>query len=86
MNPTNPRRHPKFFGALLALALLTALPATYALAGLPCCNIVKIDKATGQVTLRDTKTGKTETITVKDPAALAKLTVGQAADRSIGQH
>jgi len=34
--------------------------------------------------LRDNTTGRLETITVKDPAALAKLTVGQAADRSIG--
>jgi hypothetical protein len=78
--------HPRFLGALLALGLVTALSAPQVLAGTPCCGIVSIDKATGIVTLRDNKTGKLEKVTVKDPAQLAKLTVGQAADRSIGQH
>lgn len=86
MNPVNPSNHPKYFGALLALALLAALPATQVLAIAPCCTIVSIDKAKGIVTLRDNKTGKLETVTVKDPAQLAKLAAGQAADRSIGQH
>jgi len=84
MNPTNPNHHQPLLAALLALGLLTALPATQVFATSPCCGIVKIDKATGLVTLRDNKTGKTETVTVKDPAALAKLTVGQTVDRSIG--
>ena len=75
--------HPRFLGALLALGLVTALPAPQVLAASPCCTIVSIDKATGIVTLRDNKTGKLEKVTVKDPA---KLTAGQAADRSIGQH
>jgi hypothetical protein len=78
--------HPRFLGALLTLGLVTALPAPQAFAVGPCCSIVSIDKATGIVTLRDNKTGKLETVTVKDPAQLAKLTAGQAADRSIGQH
>jgi len=69
-------------GALLALGLLTALPASVAFAELPCCAIVGIDKASGTVTLRDNKTGKTETVTVSDPAKLAKLKVGQAVDHS----
>jgi hypothetical protein len=78
--------HPRFLGALLTLGLVTALPAPQALAFDPCCPIVKIDKATGIVTIRDDKTGKLETVTVKDPAQLAKLSVGQKVDRSIGQH
>jgi hypothetical protein len=78
--------HPRFLGALLALGLVTALPAPQAFALSPCCSIVSIDKATGIVTLRDNKTGKLEKVTVKDPAQLAKLTAGHAADRSIGQH
>ena len=61
-------------------------PATQVFAVTPCCDIVSIDKATGIVTLRDKKTGQLEKVTVKDPAQLAKLTAGQAADRSIGQH
>lgn len=69
---------------MLSLGLLASLPAMQVFAEAPCCAIVKIDKATGLVTLRDNKTGKLETITVKDPAAFAKLSVGQAADRSIG--
>jgi hypothetical protein len=83
MNPIKPISHPKFLGALLSLALLTALPATQVFAGNPCCSIVKIDKATGVVTLRDNKTGKLETITVSD-ITIMKLNVGQAVDRSIG--
>jgi hypothetical protein len=83
MNPVN-RRNIRNLGALLALALFTALPATEVLAIIPCCSIVAIDKATGVVTLRDNKTGKTETVTVKDPEQLKKLAVGQAAERTIG--
>jgi hypothetical protein len=86
MHSTKPSRHQRLFGALLVLGLLTALPATQVLALAPCCGIVKIDNATGIVTLRHNKTGKLETVTLKDPAQLAKLAVGQAADRSIGQH
>jgi len=71
-------------GHLRRTGIGAALPATQVFAEAPCCAIVKIDKATGLVTLRDNKTGKTETVTVKDPAALAKLSVGQAVDRSIG--
>jgi hypothetical protein len=71
---------------LLALALITTLPATQVFAATPCCSIVGIDKAAGIVTLRDSKTGHLEKVTVKDPAQLAKLTVRQTADRSIGQH
>jgi len=67
-------------GALLAMGLLTALPASLAFAVEPCCGIVAIDKATGTVTLRDNKTGKTETVTVKDPAKLSKLSVVPDAD------
>jgi hypothetical protein len=86
MNSTKLSIHPRFLGALLALGFVTALPAPQVLAEGPCCGIVSIDKATGIVTLRDNKTGKLEKVTVKDPAQLAKLTVGQTADRSIGQH
>jgi hypothetical protein len=83
MNSASLSIHPRFLGALLTLGLVTALPATQVLAASPCCTIVSIDKATGIVTLRDNKTGQLEKVTVKDPA---KLTAGQAADRSIGQH
>jgi hypothetical protein len=86
MNSASLSIHPRFLGALLALGLVTALPAPQVLAATPCCTIVSIDKATGILTLRDNKTGKLEKVTVKDPAQLAKLTAGQAADRSIGQH
>jgi hypothetical protein len=81
MNPVN-RRNIRTLGALLALALFTASSTSVAI--IPCCSIVAIDKATGVVTLRDNKTGKTETVTVKDPEQLKKLTVGQAAHRDIG--
>jgi hypothetical protein len=86
MNPSNVNIHPRFLGALLALALITALPASPVFAAAPCCTIIGIDRAAGIVTLRDSKTGKQEKVTVKDPGQLAKLTVGQSADRSIGQH
>jgi hypothetical protein len=86
VNYTKPSTHPRLFGALLALALITALPAPPVFAATPCCTVVGIEKAAGIVTLRDSKTGKLEKVTVKDPAQLAKLTVGQPADRSIGQH
>jgi hypothetical protein len=86
MNPRNVSIHARLFGALLALALTTALPASQVFAALPCCTIAGIDKAAGIVTLRDSKTGKLEKVTVKDPGQLSKLAVGQSADRSIGQH
>jgi hypothetical protein len=47
-------------------------------------RLIKIDKANRRVTLRDNETRKTETIAVKEPAQLAKLTVGQTVDGSIG--
>jgi hypothetical protein len=62
------------------------MPASRVFAASPCCTIAGIDKTTGIVTLRDTKTGKLDKVTVKDPSQLAKLAVGQTADRSIGQH
>ena len=71
-------------GALLALGLLTALPAPQVVADLSCCKIIKIDQPTGTVTLRDNTTGKVEKVSVKDPKQLSKLSVGQPADRSIG--
>jgi hypothetical protein len=86
MKSAKMNRKLRLFGALLALGLVTALPAPQVLAVAPCCSIVSIDKATGIVTIRDDKTGKLETVTVKDPAQLAKLSGGQKVDRSIGQH
>jgi hypothetical protein len=38
-------------------------------------RLIEIDKASDLVTLRDNKTGKAETVTVRDPPALAKLSV-----------
>jgi hypothetical protein len=86
MSPSNVSTHPRLYGALFALALIAALPTSSAFAELPCCTVAGIDKATGIVTLRDSKTGKLEKVTVKDPAQLAKLSVGQTADRSLAQH
>ena len=82
----SPRRsiQAKALGALLALGLLTALPAPQVVADLSCCKIIKIDQPTGTVTLRDNTTGKVEKVSVKDPKQLSKLSVGQPADRSIG--
>jgi hypothetical protein len=56
--------HPRLLGALLALALVTALPAPPVFAEVPCCTIAGFDKAAGVVTLRDSKTGKLEKVTV----------------------
>lgn len=84
MNSTRLMIHSRLFGALLAVALFTALPAPPVFAAMPCCTIVGIDKATGIVTLRDSKTGKLEKVTVKDMGQLSKLAPGQTADRGIG--
>jgi len=85
MNSAKPSMHPGLLGALLALGLLTALPAQEVFAGQPCCTIVAIQKAKGIVTLRDNKTGKLEKVTVKSfDIEKRKLTVGKAVDRSIG--
>jgi hypothetical protein len=64
MNPSNVNIHPRFLGVMLALALITALPTPPVFAAQPCCTIVGIDKAAGIVTLRDSKTGKLEKVTV----------------------
>jgi hypothetical protein len=82
MNSTRLMIHSRLFGTLLALGLIVAAPPVFA-AG-PCCSIVGIDKAAGIVTLRDLMTGKLEKVTVKDPGQLARLAVGQSADRGIG--
>jgi hypothetical protein len=47
-------------------------------------GIVSIDQAKGIVTLRDNKTGEISKVKVTDSAQLAKLKVGQPAERSIG--
>jgi hypothetical protein len=86
MNSTKQSFHPRFLRLTLALALITALPTPRVFAAQPCCSVVGIDKTAGMVTLRDSKTGKLEKVMVKDPVQLARLTVGQTADRSIGQH
>ena len=70
-------------GALLAL--FGALSAAPLIGADPCCSIVSIERSTGVVTLRDNHSGKTEQVTVKDPARLAKLVVGQQTDRRLGQ-
>jgi hypothetical protein len=80
-----PRVGAKFFLALFALTVCAVLPVPAGLAAEPCCSIVAIDSSTGVVTLRDNKTGKTERVTIKDSARLAKLVVGQQTDRRLGQ-
>jgi hypothetical protein len=77
---------PPLVGPLLALGVSLALPTTPAGAQAPCCSIVSVDKPNGIVTLRDNKTGEIEKVTVKDPARLEKLKVGQLADRGLKQH
>ena len=74
----------KSVGLLLVLGVCVTLPAPRVLAADECCSIVSIDTTTGTITLRDDKTGKVETVTVKDPKRLAKLVVGQRTDH-IGQ-
>ena len=71
------------FGPLLALGLGILLPSTPTGAQAPCCSIVSIDKVKGIVTLRNQKTGEFETVTVKDPARLGNLAVGQLADHGL---
>ena len=83
MDSIKPSISLRFLGAILALGLLTTLPAPLAWAIDPCCGIVSIDKATGIVTLRDSRTGQLEKVKM-DPAQLAALKVGQPVDRSIG--
>lgn len=70
----------KSIGLLLMLGVCAALPAPRVFAADNCCSIVSIDTATGTIRLRDDKTGKVETVTVKDPKRLAKLVVGQRTD------
>ena len=73
--------------ALLSVVLalgVAALPLMPAHAMQPCCMIVSIDQAKGIVTLRDNKTGEISAMKVADPAQLAKLKVGQPAERSMG--
>jgi len=76
-------------GIRLVLVLCAMVCATLSGVALraaePCCTVVTIDRAKGVVTLRDTKTGKLEKVVVQNPARLAKLSAGQAADRSIGK-
>ncbi len=70
---------------LLSVVLgIAALPLMPAHAGAPCCMIMSIDQAKGIVTLRDNKTGEISKVKVAAPAQLAKLKVGQPAERSIG--
>jgi hypothetical protein len=70
---------------LPALSLCATLACAGPAAESPCCTVVAIDKASGTLTLRDNKTGRTEKVIVKDAAKLAALTVGQPADRSLAQ-
>jgi len=44
--------------------------------------VVGVDAAKGVVTLKDTKTGKTFQVTLKDKAQLKTLKVGQEVDRN----
>jgi hypothetical protein len=69
---------------LLVLGVCAALPAPRVVAGDECCSIVSIDTTAGTITLRDNKTGKVDTVAVKDPKRLAKFVVGQRTDH-IGQ-
>jgi hypothetical protein len=66
---------------LLVLGACATLLVPRVFAADVCCSIVSIDTTTGTLTLRDDKTGKDETVTVKDPKRLAKFVVGQRTDR-----
>jgi hypothetical protein len=78
-------RNKSFFGVLPVLGAYAVLGMAQVAAADPCCSIVSIDQATGVVTLRDNKTGKLEKVAVANGALLAKMSVGQPADRSIGK-
>ena len=72
-------------GLLITLSVLGALGAPQVFAAQECCSVVAIDATAGTITLRDDRSGKVETVTVKDRAKLAKLVVGQRTDH-VGQH
>jgi hypothetical protein len=74
--------HAKSLALLIMLAVCCALPAPLTFAADDCCSIVAIDTTAGTLTLRDDKTGKVVTVTVKDPKQLAKLVVGQRTDHA----
>ena len=48
-----------------------------------CCSVTAIDQATGVVTLKDLKTGNISQVTVKDPAKLKSLKIGQQVGRDL---
>ena len=48
----------------------------------PCCSVAAIDQATGKVTLKDLKTGKTFQVNVADKARLKALKVGAQVDQA----
>jgi len=71
--------HRRLLGALLALGLLTALPALPVLSATDSYIFFVTEINGNQVTIKNSTTGKTEVITVKDPS---KLKLGQKVDHS----
>jgi Cu/Ag efflux protein CusF len=63
--------------ALLSLGLVLATPLPPVSALEPCCSIVAIDQAKGQVTAREAGTKRTFQFQVDDKALLATLRIGQ---------
>lgn len=49
----------------------------------PCCGVVSINAASGVVTMKDLKTGRTFDVRVNDKARLNGLRVGQRVDRNL---
>ncbi len=68
--------------ALTLLAIWSLGLAAPTHAAEPCCAVTAIDQATGKVTLRDLKTGKTFQVQVADKARLKALTIGAQVDQT----